>query len=144
MPTIKHSALVLHTPARMYELVNSIEHYPEFLPWCVGTEVHSRTIDEVRATINISKSGIQQAFTTFNRMQTNKMIELRLVAGPPLQHLEGFWRFDAVGDEGCRICLDLEFEFSNKLIDKLVRSVLDKASGTFVDAFCQRAKALYG
>ena len=145
MASIKKTALVGYTPAQMFKLVDDIEEYPGFLPWCKSTVVHSRTEDEVKATITVTKSGIQHSFTTLNRLIHPKMIEVRLYEGP-FRHLEGFWRFDSIMDgeqEGCQVSFDLEFEFSNKFIGLTVGPVLQKIAETFVDAFCQRAKEVY-
>ncbi len=94
MTTINKFALVPYTPAQMFALVDDIEAYPQFLPWCKRTRVLSRTEDEVRATIELSRGGVEKAFTTCNRNQKDKMIEMRLVEGP-FKRLDGFWRFDA-------------------------------------------------
>jgi ribosome-associated toxin RatA of RatAB toxin-antitoxin module len=143
MTTIKRSLLVTYTPTQMFELVNAIEQYPEFLPWCKSTTVHSRTEEEVRASIVISKKGVQQSFTTLNRLQPNKMIEVRLIEGP-FRRLQGYWHFEAVGEEGCQITFNLEFEFTSKLIGFTVGPLLEKVAHSFIDAFHQRAKEVYG
>ena len=143
MTAINKSALLPYSVAQMFALVNEIEAYPQFLPWCKSTVVHHRTHDEVRASIQIAKGGVQHAFTTLNRLQQDKMIEMRLVEGP-FRHLEGFWRFEPVGNEGCRVKFDLEFEFSNKLISLTVGPVLQKIAESFIDAFSERAKEIYG
>lgn len=143
MTIIKKSALVPYTPAQMFKLVDAIEAYPEFLPWCKSTVVHSRANYEVKASIFFMKGGIQQSFTTLNRLLPDEQIEVRLVQGP-FRHLEGAWRFDAVGEAGCRVSFDLEFEFSSKLISLTVGPVIQKAIESYVEAFCQQAKAIYG
>jgi len=143
MTVINKSALLPYSAAQMFALVDEIEAYPQFLPWCKSTLVHHRTLNEVRASIQVAKGGIQHSFTTLNRLQQDKVIELRLVEGP-FRHLEGFWRFEPVGNEGCRIHFDLEFEFSNKLIALTVGPVLQKMAESFIDAFSKRAKEIYG
>lgn len=143
MSLISKNALVPYTAAEMYSLVDDIAAYPSFLPWCKDAKVLSRDEDEVRATIAIAKSGVHKSFTTFNRLQHNKMIEMRLLEGP-FHHLEGFWRFDALDDRGCKVSLDLEFEFSNKIIRLTVGPVFDQVANTLVDAFCERAIEVYG
>ena len=143
MTSISKSALVPYSPAQMFALVNGIETYPEFLPWCRNTEVLSRSDDEVRATIELSKGGVEKAFTTCNRNQKNKMIEMRLVEGP-FKRLEGFWRFDALGDEGCKVSFDLEFEFASRMLDMVVGSVFGQIANSLVDFFHRRAVEVYG
>lgn len=143
MTVIKKSALVPYTPAQMFKLVDAIEEYPEFLPWCKSTVVHSRQGDEVKASIYFMKGGIQQSFTTLNRLLQDQLIEVRLVHGP-FRYLEGTWRFEAVGEPGCRVSFDLEFEFSSKLISLTVGPVMQKAIESYIEAFCQQAKVIYG
>jgi len=143
MPVISRSALVSFSAAQMYALVDDIEHYGEFLPWCRGTEVIARDDDEVRASICISKAGFNKRFATCNRLQSNKMIEMRLLEGP-FKHLEGFWRFDALAEDACKVTLDLEFEFSNKIIGMTFGPVFGQIANTLVDSFMTRAKQVYG
>lgn len=143
MTSISKSALVPYSPAQMFALVDGIEVYPEFLPWCRATQVLSRTDDEVRATIALSKGGVEKAFTTCNRNQKNKMIEMRLVEGP-FKRLEGFWRFDALGDEGCKVSFDLEFEFASRMLDMVVGPVFSQIANSLVDSFHRRAVEVYG
>ena len=128
----------------MYTLVDDIESYADFLPWCRSTEVLSRTDDEVRASIEIAKGALHKSFTTLNRVQKNKVIEMRLVSGP-FKRLEGFWRFDVLKEgDASKISLDLEFEFESKLIAMAVGPVFNQIANTMVDAFCKRAAEVYG
>lgn len=143
MANIRRSALVPYTTAEMYALVSDIPAYPQFLPWCTRAEVLSHTADEVRATIELSRGGIHKAFTTCNRVQRNKIIEMRLVEGP-FRHLEGFWRFDGLQDAGCKVALDLDFEFAGKLVSLAFGPVFSQIANSLVDAFHQRAVEVYG
>lgn len=143
MTLINKSALVPYTPAQMFALVDDIEAYPQFLPWCKHTRVLSRTEDEVRATIELSRGGVEKAFTTCNRNQKDKMIEMRLVEGP-FKRLDGFWRFDALGEDGCKVSLDLEFEFSSRVLGMVVGPVFSQIANSLVDSFQQRAVDVYG
>ena len=144
MTILKRNADVRYSAAQMYDLVNAIEDYPEFLPWCSGSEVLSRTEDEVQATLHLSRGGISKSFTTCNRLQKHKMMEVRLVKGP-FRQLEGFWRFEDLGEQGgSRVSFDLEFEFHNKLLDMAFGPVFHQVMNTLVDSFCQRAETLYG
>lgn len=143
MTTISKSALVAYPASQMYALVDDIESYAEFLPWCSASRVLSRSEDEVRAVIELARSGMQKSFTTCNRMQKNKMIEIRLVEGP-FRHLEGFWRFQSLTDESCKITLDMDFEFSNRLVSMVFGPVFNQITNTLVDAFCKRAVDVYG
>lgn len=144
MTLISRNALVPYSVEEMYQLVDDIESYAEFLPWCRSTEVISRNENEVQASIEIARGALNKSFTTLNRLQKNKIIEMRLVKGP-FRHLEGFWRFDALKDEtASRISLDLDFEFESKLIALAVGSVFNQIANTMVDAFCKRAVEVYG
>jgi ribosome-associated toxin RatA of RatAB toxin-antitoxin module len=143
MTTISRSALVPYSAEQMYVLVDDIESYPKFLPWCLSAEVLSRDEDEVRAVVQLARGGLQKSFITCNRLQKNKMIEIRLLEGP-FRHLEGFWRFDALAPESCKVSLDMDFEFSNRLIGMVFGPVFHQITNTLVDAFCQRANDIYG
>ncbi|AWN75454.1 type II toxin-antitoxin system RatA family toxin [Legionella anisa] len=142
MPIVKKSRTVNYTCEQMYSLVNEVERYAEFLPYCTESLVHHRDEDEVQATLVIGAAGMSKSFTTRNRLQINKMIEIRLVDGP-FSHLEGFWRFDEV-DEGCTVSFDLEFEFAGRMFSMLLGPVFEQVTDKMVDSFCERAKAIYG
>lgn len=143
MTAINRSALVPYTPAQMYELVNDIEAYPKFLPWCQDARVLSADHDEIRACLNLAKGSIQKSFTTCNRLQKDKMIEMRLLEGP-FKHLEGLWRFDPVGEAGCRVSLALEFEFASKLVGFAMGPMFNQIASTLVDSFVHRAEQVFG
>ncbi len=143
MPVVHKSALLPYTTAQMFALVDDIKRYPEFLPWCRSTREWERSEDEVRASIELAKGAIHKTFTTHNRMQKDKMIEMRLVEGP-FHHLEGFWRFEPLGDEACKVTLDMEYEFSNALLKMTVGPVFNQITNTLMDAFCRRAVEIYG
>ncbi|MCK4952083.1 MAG: type II toxin-antitoxin system RatA family toxin, partial [Gammaproteobacteria bacterium] len=104
MTTINKSALVSCSAENFFLLVDDIEAYPEFLPWCSASEVLSRTEDEVKARLDLVKGHIHKSFTTINRMQKNKMIEMRLQEGP-FHHFEGFWRFESLEENACKVSL---------------------------------------
>ncbi|KTD04069.1 oligoketide cyclase/lipid transporter protein [Legionella geestiana] len=141
MTVVSKSRVVPYTCQQMYDLVNAIESYPDFLPYCSGSKVHHRDADEVQATLEISAAGFGKSFTTRNLLQPNKMIEIRLVDGP-FSHLEGFWRFDAE-NEGCRVSFDLEFEFAGGFLSRLLGPVFEQVTDKMVDAFCDRAAAIH-
>lgn len=143
MATVKKSALVLYSAAEMYALVGDIEAYPRFLPWCRSSRVLSSNDDEVRATIEMVKGGIHKSFTTCNRMQRHKMIDIRLLEGP-FKRLEGYWRFEPLRANASKVSLDMEFEFANHLLRMAVEPVFKQIANSLVDAFCKRAVDLYG
>lgn len=142
MTIVNRSRTVTYSCEQMYGLVNEVERYSEFLPYCSESKVHHRNVDEVQATLVIGAAGMSKSFTTRNLLQENKMIEIRLVDGP-FTHLEGFWRFDEV-EGGCKISFDLEFEFAGRMFSMLLGPVFDQVTDKMVDAFCDRAVVIYG
>jgi len=142
MIIVKKSRTVPFSCEQMYALVNEVENYAQFLPYCSESIVHHRDEDEVQATLVIGAAGVSKSFTTRNRLQANKMIEIRLVDGP-FSHLEGFWRFDD-SEEGCVISFDLEFEFAGRMFSMLLGSVFEQVTDKMVDSFCDRAEVIYG
>lgn len=143
MTVIKKKAVMPYTVSQMYDLVNDIESYPDFLPWCQTAIVHSRSADEVQATLHLSKGGIKHSFSTVNRLQHNKIIEVRLMKGP-FRHLEGFWRFDENPEGGCILNFDLEFVLSNRLLHLTLGGMFEGIANSFLESFCKRADDLYG
>ncbi len=142
MPTVSRSKIVPYRAEDMFELVDSIEDYPKYLPWCRHASVMSRTEDEVRASITLAKGAVQKSFSTCNRIQRGKMIEIKLLNGP-FRHLEGFWRFENLEGQGCRISLDLEFEFATKLLSLAISPIFTPIANSLVDSFCKRAADVY-
>lgn len=143
MAHISRSALVPYSTTQMFTLVDAIRDYPQFLPWCRSSAELDRDDDEVKASIEIAKGAMNKSFTTQNRMQKNKVIEMSLVDGP-FKHLHGFWRFDEIQAGSCKVSLDLDFEFSNKLIGLAIGPIFNQVANTLVDSFVARAKQVYG
>ncbi len=143
MATIQRKLQVPYSAAEMFRLVDDVASYKQFLPWCKESTVLSRTEDEVRATLLLSAKGLQKAFTTCNRLQKDKMIEISLINGP-FRHLEGFWLFHQDGEKLCTIQFDLEFEFSSKFLGLAFSPVFHQVASTLIDAFAKRAEQLYG
>ena len=143
MATIQKSALVSYSASEMFGIVDDIDSYVEFLPWCGSSKVIKRESDEVEASIQISHSRIRKTFTTRNRLQKNKMIEMKLVDGP-FKHLHGYWQFMELGKNACKVTLDLEYEFASRLMDISLGPVFKSIANSMVDAFCKRADDLHG
>jgi ribosome-associated toxin RatA of RatAB toxin-antitoxin module len=139
--TVERQAIVPYSAQRMYALVEDIESYPLFLPWCSRTEVTSRTARRTTATIHVDFRGVQQAFTTANQLQPGERIEMALVRGP-FRSLAGEWRFRALSAAGCRVELTLAYQLASPLLGRVVGPVFDHIANTFVDAFVRRADAL--
>jgi ribosome-associated toxin RatA of RatAB toxin-antitoxin module len=142
MTVVNRARETAFTCQQMYALVDDIERYHEFLPYFSRGVVHHRDEDEVQATLEVTASGMSKSFTTRNRLQANKMIELRLVDGP-FKHLEGFWRFDPT-EKGSLITFDLEFEFSGQMLSMFLGPVFEQVTNKMLDAFCDRAEEIYG
>jgi ribosome-associated toxin RatA of RatAB toxin-antitoxin module len=143
MTDIRRSALVPYSAHEMFALVADIAAYPQFLPWCGGARVLSANEDEVIAAIDIAYGGVHKTFTTRNLLQRDKMMELRLLEGP-FSRLQGFWRFEALDEQACRISLDLEFEIANRLLGAVLGRVFGTVAGEMVEGFHRRAQQLYG
>ena len=127
----------------MFKLVDDIAAYPSFLPWCKSTEIFKRDDEEVEASIELAKAGIHKSFTTRNRLHKYETIELSLVDGP-FQHLEGCWRFETLNTSACKVSLNIEFEFSNKLLSLSLGPVFSQICNSLVNAFVNRAQQVYG
>lgn len=143
MKSISRTALVPYQAEQMFALVDDIAAYPEFLPWCSAARVLAQQEDYIDAEVEIAKAGVRKTFVTRNRRQSGKVIEMRLVRGP-FHHLQGLWQFAALGDQGCKISLDLQFEFSNMILSATVGPVFQQIGNSLVDAFCRRAEEVYG
>ena len=143
MTTINKTALVPYSASEMFALVNDIGSYSQFLPWCRSSQILEQDEDQIRATIEIAHGSLHKSFTTRNRLQRDKMIEMRLEQGP-FKQLEGFWRFDILGERACKVSLDLEFEFSNRLVGMAMGPIFSQIANNLVDAFSKRAVEVYG
>lgn len=143
MTLIKRTALVGYSPRQMFELVNSIEEYPRFLPWCRESHILAKDENQIEASLDIAWSGIHKQFTTRNVLYPFHRIDIQLVNGP-FKHLQGNWIFTPVGPYGCKVDLELEFEFAGHFFDKIFQSVFNKIANELVDLFCKRAVEVYG
>ena len=143
MTTIHRTALVEFSACQMYDLVNDISAYPEFVPMCAEVDVHWHSASQAEATLSIVKGAIKIDFATRNDMLENQQITIRLIKGP-FKHLTGVWKFVPLSDQGTKVTLDLEFEFSNRMFAMALGVVFKKLANTMLDAFCQRAKVVYG
>ncbi len=144
MAIIHKSAIVPYTNVQMFDLVNDVEKYSEFVPYCAESKIEQpRREDEIRAALTFSSTGIHKSFTTLNRLQPHKLIEMRLLNGP-FKHLEGFWSFKEFPDNShCEVTLNLEFEFSTTVLRMLFGPVFNQVASMLVDAFQKRAAIVY-
>jgi ribosome-associated toxin RatA of RatAB toxin-antitoxin module len=143
MALVEKSVLIEYSAERMHSLVSDVERYPDFLPWCSGAHVETREDGVVCASLSIDYHGIKQSFKTENRSSPPQRIEIRLVSGP-FRQLDGEWRFTALAPQACKIEFRLHYEFSNRLLEKLVGPVFKHIANSLLDAFLRRAQQLYG
>jgi len=143
MTTIYKTALVTHNAEQMFNLVDDVLSYPEFLPWCKQTTVIERQGDELKASITLAKGAIEQTFSTHNRNIVGKKIDINLLKGP-FKHLHGIWTFEQLGDDGSKISLNIQFEFSSRLLRMTLGPVFTFIVNSLVDSFVKRAEQLYG
>ena len=138
MKNIARSAIVEHSAAEMYALVEDIEAYPDFLPWCTAAQVLERTADRTRATLTVGVGGLSHAFTTLNENRPGESIDMHLVSGP-FRKFEGRWRFVALAPDACRIEFSLQYEFSGRVLGKVLSPLFDGMADSMVEAFVRRA-----
>lgn len=142
MPQISRSALVPYSAEKMYNLVNDVDSYPQFLPACVGSRVLNHVNNEMTASVEVAKAGISKTFITHNILQDNKSIQIQLVKGP-FRKLMGNWLFTPLNENVCKVELYLDFEFTNKLIELAFGRIFKELAGNMVQAFTQRAHEVY-
>jgi ribosome-associated toxin RatA of RatAB toxin-antitoxin module len=142
MAHVIKTVLVAHSAHRMFELVDAVEKYPEFLPWCGGSECTFRDVGITRATLHINYRGIRQSFSTENLKTPPASMQIRLIEGP-FKILDGSWRFIDLAGKGCKIELNLHYEFSSRLLETLIGPVFGYIANSMVDAFVKRANNIY-
>ena len=144
MSLIKRSALVNYSAAEMYELVNDVTSYSNFLPWCRSSAVLSETESEMHASVEIAKGVLNKTFSTQNTLTKDSRIEMQLLDGP-FSQLQGYWFFEPLKTAGaCKVNLELEFEFDNAMMSIAAKPIFTQIANSLVDAFCKRAVEVYG
>ena len=142
MKHIARSAIVEHTAAQMYALVDDIESYPRFLPWCREARVE-QIGGKKRATLVAGLGGIKQSFTTQNENQPARSIDMCLVEGP-FKHFAAAWRFTPLAEHACQVEFSLRYQFASRPLAKLLEPLFDQIADTMVDAFTRRADESHG
>lgn len=142
MYQIFKSAIVPYSCKQMYQLVNQINNYPQFLNWCSFADILNQTEQKITASVSINKSVFNQTFTTVNTLTPNTRIDIQLKDGP-FKELNGAWIFTSLSDNICKISLELEFSFTSKLVDVVIAPIFTLISNTQLDAFVERAKQVY-
>lgn len=143
MRQVSRSAIVPYPPAAMYQLVADVEAYPQFLPGCSAARVQSRTDDELIGSLTLARGPLNTTFTTRNQLSPPERMSMQLVDGA-FRDLRGEWRFTALGEQGCRVTLELAFEFASPVKDLLLGPAFEGICNQLVDAFVARARQVYG
>ena len=142
MNVVQKTVLVMHSSEQMYALVDAVEDYPQFLPWCGGVDLLERTESKTSATLHINYHGIKQQFTTINNKIYPHSMDIRLKDGP-FKHLDGSWQFIALREDACKIEFKLNYEFANGFLERIIAPVFSHIANTFVDGFVARADKVY-
>ena len=140
--SVNRSALVNYSAQQMFDLVNDIEAYPQYMDGCVGAKILKREGDWLEARLELSKAGVSQSFVTRNQLQAPESMSMTLVDGP-FKYLKGCWRFTALNETACKVSFDLEFELQSKLLGMAVGKLFESVASKQVDALCERAKQIY-
>jgi len=143
MREVKRSALVAQPASAMFALINDIESYPQFVPGVTHARVESRGDREIVATLGVKRGAMKAEFTTRNILEPDSRIVMKRVRGP-FRELEGVWQLTPIGAQGCKVELSLRYEFSSRLLEKLIGPVFGYIANSMVDAFVKRAQTLYG
>lgn len=143
MAVIQKIVFAGYSAEQMFALVDTVEDYPQFLPWCGGVQVQHRSESSLVATLDINFHGVRQSFTTENTNSAPHSIKIKLITGP-FKQLDGTWHFKPLRENACKIEFDLNYEFSSKILEHLIGPVFSKIANSFVDAFCSRAESVYG
>lgn len=131
-----------YSAKQMYDIVNGVDQYQEFLPWCASSQIIEHSETSMKASVLMKKGKLNHSFTTQNELIDGEQIKMSLVNGP-FKKLQGEWVFTSLSDQGSKIELNLEYEFSNRMIGLLIGPIFTQIANTLVDAFCQRAHQLY-
>ncbi len=142
MALVEKSVLLPFSAEQMFVLVDNVAEYPKFLPWCGGTSVTVLDENKIQATVHINYHHVKQSFTTENVRVVPQRIDMKLIDGP-FKMLEGSWYFIALTPSACKIEFRLNYEFSNKFLEKVVGPVFHYIASTFVEAFIKRAEGVY-
>lgn len=143
MTSIHRSALLPHSAAQLFSLVNDVEAYPRFMDGCVGAQVLRADERHMEARLELARGGISQSFTTLNELTPYESITLTLKEGP-FDHFAGAWRFVALSPEACKLSLDLEFTLRGGLLSAAAAKLFDRVTSNLVDAVVRRAGEVYG
>lgn len=143
MAQVQKSVLLTFSAQQMFDLVDKVEDYPKFLPWCNRTELKHRDEARTEATLFIDFKAVKSQFTTRNSKRAGESMHIVLVDGP-FKRLDGHWLFRALDEHACKVEFQLNYEFSSRLFEKVIGPVFAHIANTFVEAFVKRAREVYG
>lgn len=143
MYNINRSALVPYSTQKMFDLVNDVDHYQNFLPWCGGSKMIEESEEASLAAVTIAFKGVNKTFTTANKLIRPSEIKLKMVDGP-FSKLEGKWTFKTLDENACKLSLNLDFDFSNRLVGAVIGPVFKIIADSMIDSFIKQAEVLYG
>lgn len=143
MAVVHKSVLVGYSAEQMFALVERVEDYPKFLPWCGGVDVKKREGDQLVATLKINYHGVRQSFTTENTNTPPTAMVMRFVDGP-FRQFEGAWTFKPLRADACKVEFNLRYEFSSRILEQIIGPVFNMIANSFVDSFSKRADVVYG
>jgi len=143
MNVVDKSVLIERSAAQMFELVDRVEDYPRFLPWCDDTDLIERTESRTVATIHISYHGIGAHFSTENAKEFPCWMTIKLIEGP-FKQLEGIWRFTPLSETVCKVEFRLEYEFSSRVLQKVLGPLFNRIANTLVESFVKQAQQTHG
>ena len=143
MPHIERSALVNHSAQQMYDLVNDIARYPEYMSGCNAATVVSQDESHMVGELTLGKAGIEFNFTTRNQLHPPERIDMELESGK-FREFSACWQFQSLGDEACKVSFTMDFEFESGLVGFAAEKLFSSVANAQVDALVDRANALYG
>lgn len=143
MIKIKRTAIIPFSAQQVYDLVNDVASYPQFLPWCASSEVLQQTNKEILASLEVQKGKFRQRFTTRNELDVPASIIMQLVKGP-FSKLRGEWHFTGLNVNTCRVSFELDFAFNNQLVAMTLTPLFRHIANTMITAFAKRAAEVYG
>lgn len=138
MAVVEKSVLIEHSAPQMFDLVDRVEAYPEFLPWCAGVQLFERSDTRTSARLDINYHGLRAHFATTNAKLYPRSMVISLDDGP-FRHMDGGWRFTPLGETACKVEFRLHYEFSSKLLEKALGPVFKHIASTLVESFVKRA-----
>ncbi len=142
MPTHAERRLVSYSPEQLFDLVADVERYPDFLPWCVGARIASRTAGELHADLTIGFGPFRETFTSRVTLDRPHSAHVRYEKGP-FRYLNNKWSFSP-HPKGCQVDFFVEFEFRSRLLQSAIGVVFNEAVRLMVSAFLRRARDVYG